>query len=266
MVQAERRIDELDDAELLAGSLDRSTGRGAAWGCFAVFFACLAAAVVLRGSAKIWSALGSAVCPAALIAFLVMAAWFGVISGLHRARSAPYLREFLRGQGVTNAVEGDRAEGGGGERFFVVVSGRGLPHGGSRVVWVALSRVADEEGVLLHAGTPGTYGRGEVGAGEAALAPEWIESILVGIDSAVSTVATPKLATVRDGFPFTVAVHSSGSATPRVFEGNLCAGNWREHAGARLADVVLRAAEAVGAQRQPFGACSSDGDVTLGER
>ncbi len=60
--------------------------------------------------------------------------------------------------------------------------------------------------------------------------------------------------------------HPTGVDRPTMFTGNLAARNWRDDAGCRLADTVLRAADALGAQRDPYGACSDDGDVVLGDR
>lgn len=266
MARDTRPITELRDADLLAGSLDRSTGRVPAWGCFSVFLGYFVVAVLIRGTAGLWSTIASAFCPAAILAFFVMAGCFWITSAIHRARSAPFLREYLRRHGVGADASSRGVPSEGRQEVVVIVSGRGLPHGGGRAVWVALSSGSTPSGALVHASTPGEHDK-RSSIGEAALSPTAAEEITAAIDAAMSATKLPNLNTVCDGFPFSVTVHRAPSEKPLTFDGNLCAGNWRDHAGARLADAVLRAADAVGAARQSFGACSMEsGDVTLGDR
>ncbi|MCE9635582.1 MAG: hypothetical protein K8T90_07750 [Planctomycetes bacterium] len=266
MARDTRPIEDLPDADLLSESLDRSTLRVPAWGCYSVFFGYFVVVLLIRGAAGFWSTIASAFCPASVLAFLVMAGCFWITNALHRARSAPFLREYLRRHGVSADASTRGLPADGKQEVVVIVSGRGLPHGGGRAVWVALSRGATCEGTLVHASTPGEHGNHVSTSGEAALSPTTAEEIAAAIDAAAPATKLPDLRTVRDGFPFSVTIHRADSSRPLSFDGNLCANNWRDHAGARLADAILRAADAVGAAQQPFGACDSRGDVTLGDR
>lgn len=261
--RSRRPVQEMSDGELLTATLDTSSGTGAAWGCYAVFAVCIAAAVFVGGTASMWSSITSAFCPAAFVALMAMVAWTSATNAIHCRTSAPYRQEFMRRSGVaSDAVSTDEC------RVVLMLSGRALPHGGTRTIWVTLTTMPAPTGELVHASVPYAYASGSKTprVGEAALPPLVAADVVAALDAAIATKARPKLDGVRDGFPFTIEVHRGRTDAARTFSGNLAARNWREDAACRLADSVLRAADVLGARREPFGACSDDGEVTLGER
>jgi hypothetical protein len=206
-------------------------------------------------------------CPAAIVGFMFAAAWARAAEALRRRRGEPHRHEYLRRHRVS--VGADRSKTNAIEpRVVVMLSGYALPHGGERVVWLAVSLQSPPEGHVVYATIPfeRSTRRGAPDVGDAVPTPELATEIAALLSATNLTAPRPKLKGVRDGFPFTLEAYRDGADRSVRFEGNLAASNWREDGACRLADAILRAADAGGARRALFGACSNEGDITIDER
>jgi hypothetical protein len=180
---------------------------------------------------------------------------------LTRSRKAESCRaEFLRRSGVAD----DRAAA----SAVVMLQGRSLPRGGTRAVWVTIATNPASGGKLVYASAPheNSWSLRVPGAGEGALTPTAAADVTAALAAVTNCTERPVLSGVRDGFPFEFLVRRSGDDRVWWYSGNLAAWNWPDDPVCRLADAVLRAAEAAGAKPELFGACSSDGQVTPGDR